>query len=550
MSVSEIERDSKPGPRAATRWWRGGSLRSTLGLRSPGMLAVEWDGCEARFVLARKAGEALRIVDAGRRSLPGEVEDGENPDADIGAWLGEILKSRKAGRVEALVGVSRSSVELLHLELPPARDEELPELVHHQALRESHVVTEDAIVDFVPLGSDDGQRKVTAAVLVPDDLRRIQAICAQAALTPKRIVLRPYATTSFVLRTLGRQEGARLVVNRFGEETDLAVVEGDRTVYWRTVRLPQGADENSAADTILAEIRRTLMVVRPEEEAAAVDEVVVLGSDAQHRPLAGEIERQLSLTVTVVDPFSAVEPAQGRDVEHPGRYAGLLGMLLDEADGRAPAIDFLNPREKPKPPSRHRLVAIVAALVLAVITSLGYTTWDEFSRLKAEEHQLRQRDKVLKESLKKASKQQELVDALRAWQQGDVPLLDELRDLSLRLPNARDMYVDHMSKSLSRGGQCVINLRGLVRDPLVISRMERNLHDDYHQVRSPRGRERLEEEAYTWRFDSFITIGKRDKNNYLLFVPKKKNEPVESRPAATQASASARPRPRPNPSVR
>ncbi len=60
-------------------------------------------------------------------------------------------RTRRLGGVTTLVGVDRSSVELLQFSLPPAQDSELPEMVANQAMRESPQVTEKSILDFVPL---------------------------------------------------------------------------------------------------------------------------------------------------------------------------------------------------------------------------------------------------------------------------------------------------------------------------------------------------------------------------------------------------------------
>ena len=64
--------------------------------------------------------------------------------------------------------------------------------------------------------------------------------------------------------------------------------------------------------------------------------------------------------------------------------------------------------------------------------------------------------------------------------------LDELRDLTLRLPSSRDVVFLRMTMTGGRGGAGVIHVQGLVRDPSVVARIDRSLHDPYHAVASRR----------------------------------------------------------------
>ncbi|MFV2066624.1 MAG: hypothetical protein ACC645_06550 [Pirellulales bacterium] len=484
----------------------------------PRLLAVDWDHSEVRYVLADARGGRLRIVAAAAKELPSTEDQDEPRRTEIAQWLKQQLAGRRKGRTETLVGLDRASLELLHLTLPPARDDELPELVRNQAMRESALVSDDSLLDFVPLNTESGERVATAMALSHAEYDKIVATCQEAGITPKRLLVRPYATASLLARRPSLDGPPCLLVNRFAVDADLTVVADGRVTFWRTVRLPSGGEEDAVTDALTAEISRTLMIAQNQVGTAPVQRVVLLGSNVEHQGLVNRIVEQLSLEAVVVDPFREVDELDTSIPDAPGRYSALLGMLLDETQGHDPVVDLLHPRRKPEPPNRRRLVTIGLGLAAVILVGLGYQAMNMFTRLDDQIQALDVRMKDLKEKEKQSAKQKQSMKAIRDWKSGDAVLLDELRDLSLRLPDSRDMMVVQLSKSTSRNGWCVINLKGLVRDPLVVSRMERNLHDEYHEVRSPRGQGQRPGEDYTWRFESSITIAKRSKEDYLEYL--------------------------------
>lgn len=485
------------------------------------LLAVDWDQREVRYVLANAHSQHLDVAAVGTKTAPSDGEESDQRAATMGAWLREELRRHKWSRPETLVGLDRANIELLHLDLPPAQDDELPEMVRNQALRQSALVTDDSLLDFVAAPTDSDDRRVTAMALSHAALDTIQATCAAAGVSPKRMLVRPYAAASLFTRLATPSDAPCLLISRFAEEADLAVVHRGTVVFWRTVQLPTGAGgQGGATEALLAEVRRTLMVVQNQIGGDPIQHLSIFGDETTHRELAEKLVAELGLEAEVVEPFAAAPEYTDEVPGDSGRYAALLGMLLDEAENRAPAIDFLHPRRKPPPPNRRRVMAIAGVLGAVIFLGIVYTIWGRFAVLEDKRQQLAQRAAQLDKLVKKAAKQERIVNAVRDWKRGDVILLDELRDLSLRLPKARDMVVLGLTKSPARNGLITITFKGLVRDPEVIRRMIRSLDDEYHNVLSPSGQGLRPGEFYTWRFDSSITVAPRDKSEYLRYLPR------------------------------
>ena len=60
-----------------------------------------------------------------------------------------------------------------------------------------------------------------------------------------------------------------------------------------------------------------------------------------------------------------------------------------------------------------------------------------------------------------------------------------------------------------------MEMEGLVRHPQIIERMETNLRDEFHEVRSKRVQESVQGKNYTWQFESSLSVAKRDRDAYI-----------------------------------
>ncbi len=489
------------------------------------IIALDWDRREARCVVASSLGGKRRILAAKSVAMVDWAQAGPSR-SQVGDTLRAVLDQAGAGRGIVLVGVDRANVELIHLTLPPAKPHELPELVAMQVFAQSQTPEEDAIVDFLPLGpAAEGSDRVAtnpvpvmAAVLSKSHMATVQAACAAAGLKPNRVLLRPLAAASLLARRLSPHQGTCFLVCPLGSEADLAILVDGRVVFQRTVRLPEEVGEETIAQRLAAEIHRTLMVAQQGVvNGNPVDQLFVFGSEEEHALLVEAIRNELNLAAHVIDPFDIVDGPEDGPPQRPARFAGLLGMVLDEAD-RTHAVDFLNPRRPPPRADRRRIAAVLVAAALLALAGVGYSTWsdiaaadEEIARLTAE---IKERDKLLDSTAEARA----VVRAVRAWESGAIVWLDELRDLCVRLPSARDLVVQRMTMALDRGGGGGIELTGTARDPQVVVRMEQSLRDDYHEVRSKRVQER-ESKGYAWTFESSISVAPRDKASYRETLP-------------------------------
>ena len=134
----------------------------------PQLFALEWDSREIRIMVA--SGHGRQVVIEQAFSVPCEVESAAADAAkQIGRRIAAELDARSLGRGEAVVAVGRGSIELRQLQLPPAPDEDLPELVAFNAAREFNELDDKWLLDFIPIG---GSADIPAPCWPPPSPRR------------------------------------------------------------------------------------------------------------------------------------------------------------------------------------------------------------------------------------------------------------------------------------------------------------------------------------------------------------------------------------------
>ena len=467
--------------------------------------AIDWDRYEARLVVARTHGLDVEIEAAASVPLAGGEGAALGPE-EIGLALRPLVAEYRASHAITLVGVDRASVELLSLRLPPATDAELPFLVANEATRQSQVMSDQAVVDFVPLDDNPAEgRRVSVAVLGAQRLGEIRQTCQAAGLTPNRLLLRPLAAASLFSRLIAPVGETCLLVSPLADEADMTILVRGRPVYWRTARVPPATGPDELAERLLVEIRRTLAVAGQDVETP-VEHVYLIAAGAEQEDLCQRVREDLELPADGFDPLAMLNVGVKAAAASAGRFAAALGMALDEAHGAAHAMDFLHPRRPRRQLTRTKQVLVGAAAALLLAAALGGIVWRQLATLDAENAKLADDLKDLDGLTSRAAQQRRLVESLREWQSGDIHWLEELRELSERFPPASDAVVVHMSITGSPSGGHIA-FPGMVSDPAQIARMEYGLRDANHGVRSRRIQENArQDQQYTCLFEMDINV--------------------------------------------
>ena len=412
----------------------------------PQLFALEWDPREIRLMVASGRGRQIVIEQA--FAIPCATDPSAADTAEsIGRRIAAELDARELGRAEVVVAVGRNSIELRQLQLPPAPDEDLPELVRFQATREFNELDDKWLLDFVPIGgSAASPRTVLATAIAPAVLRQIEAVCEHAGLKMRRLLLRP-CEAALLLEDRPSIDGARsiprgqvvLLVNPLGAEADLTAVADGTAVFLRTTRISSAPPPLPA---LLAEIRLTMAAASNQLGGRRIESIVLCGDQQPDLDLAHAIETELKIHVELFDPFGGVKLGRAlvqSPPQHPGRFAPLVGMLLAELKPSSHAVDFLHPRRRAAAPDPRKKWMIAAAAAAVLLLGLDrsmpaslITCWP------AKPISCRRNPKRWTSRLPTRQKIRTSTAEIAKWADEDVIWLDRIYQLNQGFPPAED----------------------------------------------------------------------------------------------------------------
>jgi Tfp pilus assembly PilM family ATPase len=474
------------------------------------LIAIEWDNREARVAVASEKRGSAVVEEV--FAIPFEPTTGPK---EIGRQLAAGLSAHRIRNGNALVAVGRNSIELKLFGLPPAPDDELPEMVRFQAPREFTNWGEGWPLDYVALlGAPDQPRTVLAATMSPDVVKQITETCQVAGIKPEHLVLRASAAASLLTRAK-KVSGTepQLLIDLLADELDLTVTIGGRVVFTRTARLPN--DTLATADfakPLVSEVRRTLAAAQNQLGGQKVERVWLCAGSDEQQELARNLTESLNLPTELFDPFAELPGANRLEMSrgsHRGRFAPVLGMLLDAGAGEPHAIDFLKPKRRTEKPSQRPRVLAYAAVAAGLLGIAGGGYW----------YHLRMLDKQIADLTNQNFEQKKIVDkygevlnrvaAIDEWRAEDVPWLDEMKRLAEKLPQSEDVMLKELRLSSQKGGGGRIEFDGLVKKQETVLKVENSLRDAQHQVQTGGTLPEKETKPYEWDFGAqvFVTAG-------------------------------------------
>ena len=459
-------------------------------------LAWECDESQLRFVIARLDGAGgLQVERAGSESLSNES-----------GGLVDALK-RVDFRGDSIFVASRCSGEMRRLTLPPAPDDELPELLKFQATREFAGIEEPAI-DFVPLHrTEEGVEVIAAAT--PGSAMKLMGSAADSAGAPlKQVVLRPFAIDAY---WRNRSSEPALLMAFSQRTVDLVLTDGANVQVSRTVRIPE--DSSHLSGWLAREVRRT----RGAGGSARPEKLVVFGAD--RRALADEVAGTVGMQAECVEGIE--------DVANPDQFVALIGALQEHSRDARPALDLLSPR-KPPPPVDHgaRLRLYALSVVLLLLVGLGgLFLYDQ--HLKSQATALAKQRADTSDKLRDIQTELNEVEAVDGWLENDMNWLVELERISQNAPDSESIRLEMFNASITAQPGGRISLQGKAAHTDIVTELEDSLRDDRRQVQG-RGSTTWLPDEQRWKFTSTLTIAPEER-------PDLESSPGEFTPADTES---------------
>jgi hypothetical protein len=523
----------------------------------------------SKFIAIDLAPEGIFVV-AGSTRGQAKVEqavswtdaDGEAPPVlsaetakRIGEHLRERLRSAGIGPAPVLVSVGRGRVILKELRYPAVPPAEEPAVVKFQAMKELSDSPDDVVLDYTPLsnGTPEGERRSMAVVIRKELFAAVQQMCTAANLKLAAVTPRPYAiaaglTRAFAARAVQPPESpsdavATLVLGSAGGE--FTVVRNGEVTFTSDVPGPVVSSE----PMLIGDIRRKLTMYAGAAPGHPVQALYVAESAGGW---AGRLRAALGLPVSAYDPLNGSVPEVPETLR--GRFAGAVGLLAAKAANAVP-INFAAPRQPKaeKDPKQGKLLLAVAAALLLLLAGGAYG----YMMLSAADDRLADLTKQ-KTSLEKKVKDLEpdakRLDAARKWQARRVNWLDELFDMTDRIPQAGGIYVSSFdakavapdAKTGNQTNQARLELKVEARDGKAVDAVYFALHDEpkyYTGASTSPGGQVARAEPGTKEYTIFALVKNRPPEQYTnspsFAPPNRKNYPPKTSREA--------PKPEPNP---
>jgi hypothetical protein len=190
---------------------------------------------------------------------------------------------------------------------------------------------------------------------------------------------------------------------------------------------------------------------------------------------------------------------------------------------------------------------IWAATAACVVFAAGFS-WlqSSLTALDDEIAVLRDKSKSLDKLVDRAKETERAAQEVGTWADNDVNWLDELRELSLDMPPARDVLLTRLNMGsnnalpTAKPGSFAsqMDLEGLLRGAETASQLEAALRDEFHTVQGPSLQQDSTRDGYSWKFTSIIAAKPETRESY-----QKHAEAAEAkRAAAGPDSTTGRPR--------
>jgi len=529
----------------------------------PRYLALDWDAGEIRMVRGEVHAGRTRVTAVASLPVDAAGQDAWSSPVPWKNALAPAVARYDLRHVPTFIAVRRGLVQLQDLRLPPAPKEELPELVRFLADKQFGTIAADDAFDYLPIAHrspGNGERRgpggvdravaseaasrsvpisdgplVLAALLAGDRFRTILEVCRLVDIKPRAMTLTGLATASRLAHA-PRAETIRsgsvqtesvqteLAVDLLDTAVEMTLLVAGRAVFMRTVRLPAGAAGTASERTLAAELTRTLAAAENRPDCGVVETVTVLAHGGEHAELVAHLKRELDVHLRTFDPFATIELAPNVVQAYPahaGRFGPALGMLLDGATQRRPAIDWLNPHQAARKQNRYRPLVLATVAVVLLAGSLAARTWRNVARLDRQIERASAQLQELDQISQRLQEAERRVAPLDRWLASDIDWLDELYRLADCFPPPEDGMLTQL-QVVPRGDAVAMLLEGRAREHPVIDTLETRLRDERHKVVPLMSHHESDHGPYAWRFKSTVHIVA--------------NEPHRPRPALGDAS--------------
>ena len=492
-------------------------------------LAMDWDR-KAFHILAADVGkQGVRIG----QSADWRLEEELTPRSaeSLGRKLREFLKANGIATGPVLVSMGRDRVVLKEISHPAVSPNEEPALVRFQATKDLAEAAEDVVLDYAPLpnGSSTSERRALAVILRRDIQSSFQRMCRAAGLKLLALVPRPFVMSGCLERARIPESRESAAVVLVGERwAELSIVQDSTLLFSRSF---------SAGSSLPMEVRRGLTVFANQPgtvSRSAPRALYLVGENGN----AASLQDALDMHVADLDVLTRSEQA-GVNGAVRSSVATCLGLLEAWSKKQVP-INLAHPKEPVAVVDQGKRQKLLVALAAVVVLAGAFIfSQNLLARQKARIQGLNEDKGEIETKSKRYEQEKVDLNALKEWEKGAIPWIDEFYDLAARFPQETGFRITKLEMAPLRNKdrfQARMTIQGVAppgKEQLVHKFIE-SMRDPHLLVRE----ERFQAGSYKIQVDISRQTSRDYRTRLLLpYVPPSPNKRSQAGEKNTLATA-------------
>ena len=399
---------------------------------------IDWDNDRLSILglTARKGLGGCKVLTIATEGSPNPVMAEEQADQ-----LKAFLKDFAVPGARLVVSLPRDRLIARQLTLPKVGPAEEPGLVGYQVMRDLNESPDEVKLDYVSVDLPGMEERRILALLLRNQLFKTWKTIATSSQLKLAGLSPRLAGLSGLMADLGPKGDTVGLVALGGGWAELVVLRDGKPLFSRSL---------NPGSSLIPEIRRSLTLFGSQNPTLVPKSLFLISPPKWNQD--AELALATNLPLQRIMPFDGVldAPSIPTNCEDFTASLGVLaGMARLEEKGLKIEPDFLNPKQPPPPsPEGQQRLALYSLVGMLALVILGWYFWGVKNRVEDEVAGLKVRRDELKRDLEVNKIDTKRLQALGAWD--DVVWLDEVYDISHRIPNTKDLLVTEMSASPRR----------------------------------------------------------------------------------------------------
>lgn len=450
-----------------------------------------------------------RFLCASSQGLNKVIALGELPGEATFEDLRNELNRQNAKVKQVVLLLPRSELDFNFLDFPDVDDKELAQLVHNLVVATTEISGDGKIAtDFIVCANSESEGKHALAWSLPElQIKTLKDEARQSGFQLKAVTFEGFGAVSLWRNQLIRQPADATVFSVTSNSIDFTVIRKGTISQMRSIPFQQTSEQGQTVSArLIDEYRRTMTVMGIDLDS--IDDeparAYMFGATDLKKEIVENLTRKINVSVSVLNPLEKVDFSPSANPPNEcDEYVQLLGIATSWGSGKL-EIDLCNPRQPETRRLPWRQIAGWASPIVLLCGLFGYVVFDNI-RQGAADVELKQKEFL--PLLKQALLAQELGDelaAIRDWRKDEVVWLDQLEQLTDKLPPREHSLIRRINMTSTSDGTALINLSVEVDQADLVLQMENGFRQTGKQVTSKRVSESSSGNKERWSFETSV----------------------------------------------